>query len=73
MRPRTLFFVLVITIFTSTSFARTEDFQSTSPAAIFSSRTEADRQELLAKAKRGDQHAQMWLEGAGIIRKQKFR
>jgi TPR repeat protein len=61
MKWRTLSSLLVIVIFTSTSFAHTQDSQTTPPGARFSSQTEADRKQLLARAERGDKHAQMWL------------
>jgi hypothetical protein len=61
MKSRTLFSLLAITIFTSTSLARTQDPQTIRPATIFSSQMEADRKQLLTKAERGEKHAQMWL------------
>jgi TPR repeat protein len=61
MKSRTLFSLLVITIFTLTSFAHAQDSSATPPGAIPSSQIEAERKQLLARAERGDQHAQMWL------------
>jgi hypothetical protein len=51
----------IVTIFTSPSFARTHDPQTTQPATIFSSQMEAERKQLLTRAERGHKHAQMWL------------
>ena len=61
MKSRTLSSLLVITIFTPTSFVRAQESRATPPGAIFSSQTETDRKQLLARAERGDKHAQMWL------------
>ena len=67
MKSRTLFSLLFVTIFTSTSFARTHDLQTIQPATIFSSQMEVERKQLLTRAERGDKQAQMWL-GASFER-----
>lgn len=61
MKSRTLFSLLFVTIFTSSSFARPHDLRTIQPAAIFSSQMDAERKQLLTRAERGDKHAQMWL------------
>lgn len=61
MKPRTLSSLLVIAIFASSSFAHTQDSQTSLPGTTSSSQSEADRKLLLARAERGDAHAQMWL------------
>jgi hypothetical protein len=53
MKSRTLFSLLFVTIFTSTSVARTHDPQTTQPVTIFSSQMEAERKQLLTRAERG--------------------
>ena len=60
MRRRTLFSLLAVSILAPTSFGRTQDSQTSSPAEL-SAQSEARRKALLARAESGDKGAQMWL------------